>query len=71
MIIPLEKIDKKVLYSVIEEFATRDGTDSTDTKTKINEVEALLKSGEALLVFDEESMSCNIVKADAIDPESE
>ncbi len=61
MIIPLDVLDKKTLRAVIEEFVTRDGTELIDAKINVDAVEAQLIKGEAHIVFDEESKTCNII----------
>lgn len=61
MIIPLDMLDEKTLQAVIEEFVTRDGTEFTDVGINIKTVQALLRKGEAQIVFDEESKTCNIL----------
>ncbi|MFT4553178.1 MAG: hypothetical protein ACI9S8_001814 [Chlamydiales bacterium] len=64
MIIPLDRIDKKMLKSIMEEFASRDGTDISDMEEKLEKIDRQLKEGSAKLVFDDESKTCNIVKVD-------
>ena len=55
-----ELIDVSTLRGVIEEFVTRDGTETTDVETKIAEVLAHLRGGKAELWFDPVTRSCNI-----------
>lgn len=69
---PPIRIDRTQLASatlrkVIEEFVTRDGTELTDSDTKVTQVEALLDRGEVELWFDHESQTCNILPADSQD----
>ena len=45
--IPVDQLTPEALRSVIEEFVTRDGTELTDSQTKIEEVKELLRTGEA------------------------
>ncbi len=66
MIIPLDVLDAGTLRSVIEEFVTRDGTEFTDVKIKVDEVENQLRIGKAQIVFDEESKTCNIIAKNAV-----
>ena len=65
MIIPYEKLSRTALDGLIEEFVTRDGTDSGYTKTSLEEnvemVKRQLKRGEAFIVYDEASRTANIV----------
>ena len=53
--------------NMIEEFVTRDGTDygavEQGVETRVAQVEAQLRSGEARIVFDPDSGTANIVLA--------
>jgi len=66
--IPYDKLSPEALNGVIEEFVTRDGTDygelEVPLETKINQVLNQLKSGNAVIVFERESETCNILKSD-------
>jgi len=66
--IPYDQLSPEAFQGVIEEFVTRDGTDygeiEVPLKTKINQVLNQLKSGKAVIVFDPESETCNILKGD-------
>ena len=68
VIIPYDQLSPETLYSVVEEFVTRDGTDygerEVSLEVKISQIINQLKSKEAVIVFDQESQSCNIVKSD-------
>ena len=65
--IPAEELRPEVLRGLVEEFVTRDGTDygavERSLEEKIEDALAQLRSGEALVVFDPESESANIVLA--------
>jgi len=65
--IPYDHLSKEALHGVIEEFVTRDGTDygeiEVSLENKINQVLNQLKSGKAVIVFDPESETCNILKS--------
>ncbi|MBC7532507.1 MAG: YheU family protein [Oligoflexus sp.] len=65
MRIPIESLAAETLKRVVEEFVTREGTDyglsTSDLQTKVEQVLRQLKKGEALLCFDTESESCQIV----------
>jgi hypothetical protein len=54
----------------VEEFITREGTDygqvEVDLETKVMQVLRQLKKGEAAIVFDEKSETCNIVPRDEL-----
>ncbi len=68
MIIPYEKLNPKALSGLIEEFITRDGTDSGYTQRTLDENMAMvrdqIKRGQAFIVFDPMSNTCNIVQKD-------
>jgi uncharacterized protein len=70
VIIPFEKLSKEALSGVIEEFVTRDGTDyglvEIDLEQKIERVLRQLKKGDVFIVYDETSMTTNIVLKDEI-----
>ena len=66
--IPYDQLSPEALHGVVEEFVTRDGTDYGEVEvpleTKIAQVMAQLKSGKAVIVFDQETESCTISKSD-------
>jgi len=66
--IPYDQLSPKALHGVIEEFVTRDGTDygeiEISLKIKISQVLNQLKSGKVVIVFDQFSETCNILKND-------
>jgi len=70
VIIPFEKFSKKALHGVIEEFVTRDGTDyghvEIDLEQKMRSVLRKLEKGDAFIVYDEATMTTNIVLKDEI-----
>ena len=65
--IPYGQLNPETLNGVIEEFVTRDGTDygefEVSLKTKISQVLGQLKSGKAVIVFDQKSETCNILNS--------
>ena len=67
-IIPINKLSAKALQGVIEEFISRNGTDygaiEASWETSIKQVKQKLKSGLAVLVFDDETETTNIFLAD-------
>ena len=71
MIIPYEKLSREALQGLIEEFVTRDGTDSGYTKKSIEEnVEMVMKQlqrGEAFIVYDEATQTANIASKQFLD----
>ncbi|MBU8848606.1 MAG: YheU family protein [Desulfobacterales bacterium] len=65
--IPYDQLSQEALQGVIEEFVTRDGTDYGDIdvslETKIFQVLGQLKSGKAVMIFDQKSETCTILKS--------
>lgn len=72
MEIPYDQLSPSALRGLIEAFVLREGTDYGSAEVplsiKVRQVEAQLKSGQALIVFDEESETANIVPADRPGP---
>jgi uncharacterized protein YheU (UPF0270 family) len=66
--IPYDQLNSETLNGVIEEFVTRDGTDYGEIEvsldTKISQVLGQLKSGKVVIVFDQRTETCNILKSD-------
>ena len=66
--IPYDQLSPKALQGVIVEFVTRDTTDygehEISLETKINQVMAQLRSGKAVIIFDQETKTCNIFRSD-------
>ena len=66
--IPYDQLSPEALHGVIEEFVTRDGRDYGEVEvpleTKIAQVMAQLKSGKAVIVFDQETESCTVLRGD-------
>lgn len=66
--IPYDQLSPKALKGVIKEFVTRDGTDygeiEVPLRTKVSQVLAQLKSGKAVIVFDQATETCNILSSD-------
>lgn len=65
MIIPYNELSEKALQALIEDFVTRDGSDygqdEMSMQEKADHLLALLKTGELLITYDEESQSCGLV----------
>jgi len=59
--IPHQQLSPDTLNGLIEEFVTRNGTDISDAPRSIEQVIKLLEQGKAVIAFDEESESCNIL----------
>ena len=65
MIIPYKRLSPTALQGLIEEFVTRDGTDSVYTQKSLKEnvdmVKNQLQRGEAFIFYDEATLATNIV----------
>jgi uncharacterized protein YheU (UPF0270 family) len=68
--VPHNQLSPEALEGVIEEFVTRDGTDYSEVEIslemKIPRVLAQIKSGKAVIVFDQKTETCTILKSDAL-----
>lgn len=67
LIIQYDQLSPEALRGVVEEFVSRDGTDYGEVEvslaTKIAQVMNQLKSGKAVIVFDQASESCTILNS--------
>lgn len=65
MDIPYQAINAQTLHNMIEEFVTRDGTDYGEQEltleAKAAQVLACLKTGKAVIQYDESLEICEIV----------
>lgn len=59
--IPHNQLSADTLNGLIEEFVTRNGTDLSDAPRSIEQVHKLLEQGKAVITFDEDTESCNIL----------
>lgn len=70
LVIPHHRLSAGALTGLIEEFVTRDGTDSGYTRGSLTENVAMVRRqldrGEAVIVFDDITKTCNIVPADKV-----
>ena len=70
LVIPYRQLSAEALRGLVEEFVTRHGTDSGYTKGSLEENVAMVRrqldAGQALVVFDERSQTCNIVPAETL-----
>jgi len=70
MEIPYEKLNPETLDALIQELVTRDGTDYGEKEfsleDKIKQVKAQLKSGKAVITYDEETETCNIIMKNSL-----
>lgn len=68
MIIPFEKLSSEVLENLIEEFVSREGTDSGYVKGSLEQdvarIKKQLRNKLAYIVYDEKTETCNIVSAE-------
>ncbi len=55
------QLSSATLRAVVEEFVTRDGTDHSSVKQRIDDVLRQLDTGQVELHFDEETKTCNIL----------
>ncbi|MCP4119504.1 MAG: YheU family protein [Desulfobacteraceae bacterium] len=66
--IPYDQLSPEALSGLVEEFVTRESTDygavELSLETKLSQVYQQLKSGNAFIVFDEASQTCNIFHKD-------
>ncbi len=65
VIIPYDQLSSDALSGLIEEFITREGTEYGDREfsleEKVTQVRSQLKSGKAVITYDERNQTCNIV----------
>ena len=70
LVIPHRDLSPEALTGLIQEFVTRDGTDSGYTRGSLEESVAMVRrqldAGQAVIVFDDGSKTCNIVPAEGI-----
>ena len=70
LVIPHRDLSPEALTGLIEEFVTRDGTDSGyirgSLEANVAMVRRQLDAGEAAIVFDDQLKTCNIVPAEQI-----
>lgn len=70
MIIPHKKLSPDALQGLIEEFVSRDGTDSGYVKAtledRVLQVKRQLDAGQAVIVYDLAGRTCNIVPKEQV-----
>ena len=69
MIVPWQQLSPEALAGVIEEFVTRDGTDTAEMAAKSVTVRRQLEQERVVLVFDPETESCTIVAKEDVPDE--
>ncbi|MFC1812715.1 YheU family protein [Thermodesulfobacteriota bacterium] len=71
MIISYDKLSPEALEGLIEEFVTRDGTDTGYSKKSLEQdvamVKSQLKKGDAVIVYDQSGQTINIVAKDDLE----
>jgi uncharacterized protein len=74
LVIPYEKLSPEALRGLIEEFVTRDGTDNGYTRATLEQnvaaVMAQLRRKEVIVVYDEATLSANIVPSKRKPPDN-
>ncbi|HOD79489.1 MAG TPA: YheU family protein [Syntrophorhabdus sp.] len=67
-IIPVNRLSPEALRGVIQEFVSREGTDygerEVSQEAKFEQVRHKLEHGLAVLIFDDETQTTNILSAD-------
>lgn len=65
--IPLDRLEPAVLQSLLEEYASRDGTDygeqEASLEDKVRELQIQLQRGEILVLFDTDAETWDILEA--------
>ena len=68
--IPYEQLEPEILRALVEEFITREGTDygewEVPLEKKIGEVVEQLKTGKAVIIYDQISETCTILSEDVL-----
>jgi uncharacterized protein YheU (UPF0270 family) len=69
IIIPHKQLSPEALSGLIEEFVTRDGTDSGYTRGSLAENVAMVRrqldGGQAVIVYDNRTNTCNIIAVES------
>ncbi len=70
MVIPFEQLTPETLTALIEEFVSRDGTDygehEVSLQEKVTQVQKMLQTGQAVILFSESTGQCNIILKDIL-----
>ena len=65
VIVPHNKLSKEALQGVIDQYISRDGIDSSHVdqsfEQKSEQVRESLKTGKALLIYDQVTTTCTII----------
>lgn len=62
--IPPDHLSSATLDALIEEFVTRHGTDLSESAQSAAQVRGLLRAGQVVIVFDEDTQTANLVPRD-------
>lgn len=62
MEIPFRQLTPEALQGLLEEIASRDGTEHTAVSQKVAQLLKMLEKGKARLMFDPDSETCGIVE---------
>ena len=69
--IPIESLDRSIIFSISEEFVLREGTDygayEVNFQSKIDEIYRKLESDEYSISYDESTESCTIIANVSLD----
>jgi len=72
MVIPWQQLSQDALQNLLESFVVQEGADQYDVEhtlnDKVDQVKRQLETGDACLVFDSITESCNIVPARNFQP---
>ena len=67
IIIPYQQLSRQALQGLLEEYASRDGTEygwqEIPLATKVAQLTAQLADGSVCIVYDEQTDSCNLMLA--------
>lgn len=75
MKIPHQQLTTETLQTLVEEFVSRDGTDYGDQEVslaqKTTQVIRMLDKGDIVIVFDTTTESCNIVRKQEVNDDTD
>lgn len=70
--VPYQQLSEDALQSLLEDVATRDGTDygeqEVPLETKVAQLKRQIQQGHAVIVFDPETESCNVISREEWSP---
>ena len=62
--IPYQQLSPEGLQGVLEEFASRDGTEFTPLETKTKQLMTQLRAGKLKIIFDAIEGSCQLIRSE-------